>query len=267
MSTPRGLFLVALLGIFALSGCNADDPLNPSFPLRLSEAKAALREMRDDPKTLERPVVVSDGYFSPGFSAARLAGKIEKYTGDDRVIQSVYWSTSSFDACRERISEKTEERFPSDDPGETVEVDVIGISMGGLVARYAALPRTDGGKRLNIRRLFTLGTPHVGAEDADGFTFDQRVIDMRAGSDFLERLNAALPDATYEMVCYVRRGDEIVEEPNAAYWVANKPLEGAHLSVATDERLIADILRRLRGEAPFTVGPPAALPEWAREVE
>ncbi|MEO1129167.1 MAG: hypothetical protein AAFX05_05580 [Planctomycetota bacterium] len=269
MKHGHALFL--LVAALCCAACsNPDKPLNPSFPLRLDEAKAELRAMKDDPKDLDRPVVVSDGYFSPGISAARVASKIEKYTGDDRVIQSVYFSTGTFDSSRERLISKIEERFPSDNPNETVEVDVVAISMGGLVARYAALPRTDGGKRLNLRRLYALGTPHIGAEDAEAPTLDKRVLDMRAGSDFLTNLNAALPDAEYEMVNYVRLGDDIVEEYNAAppgetaYWVANKPFSGAHLGVAHDERFLADILRRLRGEKPYTVGPPAPLPDFAQ---
>jgi len=50
-------------------------------------------------------------------------------------------------------------------PACTSEVDVIGVSMGGVVGRCAAAPPPAGrlGKRLKIARLFTISSPHRGA--------------------------------------------------------------------------------------------------------
>ena len=94
-------------------------------------------------------------------------------------------------------------------------------------------------------------------------TFDQRVIDMRSGSEFLDRLNAA--PRRYELIPYARLGDMVVGEENAAppgetaWWLA-KSGGPAHMLAATDARILADIARRLRGEEPLTISPAAPLP-------
>ena len=228
---------------------------------------------------------------------------------------------------------------------------MLGLSMGGLVARHAALPREDG-RRLNVARLFTIATPHRGARLADFRlsllpVWDQKVLSMTTASPFLARLDAAeraawgdggadprhaaprvepldaplraedqatdhgaggddrLADARlahfavagggaeeawtdapvddaaaegddgtatpaafrgYRIYPYVRLGDIVVGPENAApagqtpWWVHNPPLRSAHLAAAVDDRILADIARRLRGETPFAQDPPAPLP-------
>ena len=132
--------------------------------------------------------------------------------------------------------------------------------MGGLVARYAALPTDpDAGhpRRLRVRRLFTIATPHNGAQLAPlGGLVSATARQMRHGSDFLERLNAALPDAEYDLIPYVRLGDFTVGPPWAAppgrtpYWVSNRPLQLPHVMAFLDARFRADIVARLRGDQP-----------------
>ncbi|MCH8164791.1 MAG: hypothetical protein IH889_04210 [Planctomycetes bacterium] len=290
-----GIALAAVLPAATLAGCStapgadgqnlgniatsaqrsADRSYNPSFGLSITDAKAILRDMRMDPKPLERPVIVAGGIFDPGIIAQGIASKLRRLTTDgDRIISVSFtgFSADTFDECRDRLIEAIERRFPSDNPAETVEVDVIGFSMGGLVARHAARPREVAGKRLNARRLFTISTPHRGARQAGLPTWDQRTIDMRADSAFLGGLDTDLPGAEYELYPYVRLGDMIVGQENAApvgqtpWWVPNAPFAFAHLWAGSDRRILADIARRLRGEAPFATHPPAALPVDAAPV-
>ncbi len=64
------------------------------------------------------------------------------------------------------VIDAVDQKFPSSDPEVTTEVDVIGYSMGGLAARYAAMPATAvnlSKRRLQIGRLFTISSPHRGA--------------------------------------------------------------------------------------------------------
>lgn len=255
--------MTASLACLCLVGCASRS--NPSFPLTMAEAKATLRQMREDPRPLERPVVVVAGLLDPGFDVQRIAGSLRRVsTGDDMVTSVTFMSltTDSFDGCRDYLIERVEQAFGTTRTRDTIEVDVIGFSMGGLVARHASRPRSDGGKRLAIRRLFTISTPHCGARLAELPTLDQRTIDMRADSDFLAALNEALADADYELFCYTRLGDWIVGVENAAppgrtaWWVPSPPMSFAHLGAATDARILADIARRLRGEAPLTTEPP-----------
>ena len=153
-----------------------------------------------------------------------------------------------------------------DDPSTTVEVDVIGFSMGGVVARYAASDfyAFKSGTRLNVRRVFTVSSPHQGATLADIPSFDSRVINMRVGSAFLKTLNEEHCD--YKLFTYARLGDGVVGEQNAAPpgqtpWWTSKHHGLSHASAYGDKRILGDIARRLRNEQPFTSEPPAPLPD------
>jgi pimeloyl-ACP methyl ester carboxylesterase len=219
-----------------------------------------MREMCDEPVAFGRPVIVAGGWNSPGVIVRVVADRLREMTTTPELVHEVsFFSTGTFDTGAARLIEKVEEAAPSDDPSQTVEVDVVAISMGGLVARYAALPEAPGGKRLVIKRLFTVSTPHRGAQMASDFTIDDRVRDMVSGSEFLARLDeaVAMGEADYEVVPYARTHDWIVGTKNASWtdgtlhWVPNVPGSPAHFGAATDRRVAADIARRLRGEAAY----------------
>ncbi len=262
-----GAVLLAV-GVAGVVGCGADSPMNPSFLLTYADAKTDTKEMKRNTKSPPRPIVIAGGIHDPGFIAPRIARRIRSMTSSDAEVISVsfFAGSFSFDDCRERLVSKVQQAWPSDDPNETIEVDVIGFSMGGLVARYAAAESNDGAMRLNVRRLFTISTPHQGARLANLPTLDKRVRAMRSGSSFLEELDAALIEAKYELLTYARLGDIIVGAQNAApgdgnaWWVANPFPSLAHMDAATDVRILADIARRLRGEPPYATSPPAPLP-------
>ncbi len=258
---------VLCLFVLAFAACSADKPLNPSFPLTLSEAQRDLERMRDDPLPLERPVIVIAGYLDPGIAVRRLRRRIAgAFEEPEKIITISLFGEDDFDECRRRVIERVQGEFPSDDPRQTVEVDVIGVSMGGLVARDAAIAR-EGETRLNIARLFTISTPFRGARLAGLPTLDDRVVDMRSGSEFLQSLDNGHIEPAHPVYPYVRLRDSIVGAPNAApngsdaWWVANIPFEFAHIKAYKDPRILADIARRLRGEAPFTTAPAAPLPD------
>lgn len=261
----KGLPLVAL-ALFLPVGCAKQSP-NPSFNVSSSDAKAAMKAMSKDEKRLERPVVVLGGYHDIGIGPAAFVGRLRDAVGDERMISVVYPFSCSFDDCRRTVIRAVEKRFPSEDAAETVEVDVTGLSMGGIVARHAAIER-PGEKRLRIKRLFTVSTPHRGAVRASLPTVHQIHRDLRSGSPFLRALYAAEgDDRDYEIIPYVRLGDWIVGPENAAprdaaaaYWVPNPPLQSAHWGAPLDPRIVADIARRLRGERPFTADSPTTLP-------
>ncbi|QOV89496.1 lipase family protein [Humisphaera borealis] len=122
------------------AGCGTR-PENSSFPLSVSAADKELVAIQAERKPLSRPVVVIDGYLDPGLGSAVVANWVRKLTPDEKQVVTVsLLTTTNFDACRQKIVAAVEEAFPSDDPAATQEVDVIGLSMGGLAARYAALP-------------------------------------------------------------------------------------------------------------------------------
>ncbi len=230
----------------------------------MADARQALAEMRKAPHPLVRPVIVLGGYLDPGFATLALENAVRQSTGDDRIITVNYAMAGSFDECRKEVIAATDRAFACDDPSQTTEVDVVAVSMGGLVARYAACQLPDQPRRLRIVRVFTIATPHLGAEMADLPTLNPLQQDMRRGSAFLNRLNAE--QLACELVSYVRVQDPIVGEEQSAppgdtpRWVPNAPLSLAHGLAHDDPRIQADILRRLRGQTPFTTDPPAPLP-------
>ncbi|MEC9374278.1 MAG: hypothetical protein VYC34_10560 [Planctomycetota bacterium] len=253
------------MAVVALAGCAK--PQNPSFPLTVSEAKRDLRAMRESPKTLSRPVVVMAGYGDPGVASSHIASRLRRMLdGEDGRVLTVNFGMGlkTFDDCRAHAIEAVEARFPSDDPEWTVEVDVISHSMGGLIARHAAVARA-GEKTLRIRRLLSISSPHQGAMMAGVPTTSEILIDMRPGSAFLEELNAAPME--YTLIPYARLGDTWVGLENTGlpgeqvWWVPNRPFSAAHLGAYSDPRFLADIARRLRGEQPYTSLPRAPIPE------
>ena len=102
------------------------------------------------------------------------------------------------------------------------QCDIVGYSMGGLVAAYLA-KCLDQGRR--VRRVITLGTPHRGVPflaDWRGRLARWRSADqMRAGSALLEQLlRMPLPDGVGMMS--IAGGGDAVVPPEAAR------LEGSH---------------------------------------
>jgi triacylglycerol lipase len=65
------------------------------------------------------------------------------------------------------------------------QVDLVGLSMGGLVIRSYL---SEDGARAKVRRVVTLGSPHGGSKMAV-FGLGQAAKEMIPGSIFLESLN------------------------------------------------------------------------------
>jgi len=259
------LALLALVGI----GCATSGPVNPSLPISCDGAGVAIEAMAAAPRALERPVIVVGGFLDPGLGSWWVGRRLRRVVSDpDRVIGVSFFTCCDFENCRERLIAAVDEAFPSADPEWTTEVDVVGVSMGGVVARDAAAARPNGvrARRLRIARLFTLSSPHRGATLAGIPSFHPLQVDLRYGSDFLRRLDAESRVARYEVFPYVRLDDRIVGPENAApfgqdpWWLSNDLFSAAHVAGCIDPRAHADIARRLRGEAPIATSPAAPLP-------
>jgi pimeloyl-ACP methyl ester carboxylesterase len=268
-------YLRLLLAPLVSLGCAACQtaPVNPSFPTTLDAARADLARMTENRKPLARPLVIVTGFMDPGFSAFVMKARFSALFGERRIIAISLGECFSFEGCRKKVIEAVDREFPTTDPARTTEVDVIGYSMGGVVARYAALgPVLSGagqaaapGRTLRIARLFTISSPNFGAEQAQRLPLLHPLQkDLRPGSEFLNRLNAAEP--RYAGYAYIRLGDTTVGQANAAlpgrgvWWVATPPLSAPHDRAHADPRILADIARRLRGEPPLATEPPAPLP-------
>jgi len=259
----------ALILFFFLAGCGTTVGMNPSFPLESEEASATLSRLKREPMPLQRPLIVLAGYQDPGYGALSVAKRLRRLVSNPEMVASIsFFACPTFDDCRRKTIEEIDAAFPSRDPDETIEVDVVGISMGGLVARHAARDEAiiAVGKRLRIHTLYSVGTPHQGAKLAALPTWDQRQKDMRPGSVFLRELNDDPSSQNFDIVAYGRAGDEIVGLRNTAppqgdvWWLPNLRWQSPHLTSASDPRIVADIAQRLRGATPFTRGRPAPLP-------
>ncbi len=257
----RTIFLFLAI---ALAGCSGP-VVNPSFNVSTEQADQVLAALEKSPQPLDRPVVVIAGLNDPGLGPMFVDRKISAITRDRRVIDVNPIFCTTFDQCRQLIIETVQKEFPSDDPARTTEVDVIGISMGGLAARYAAAPPAEpGGRRLAIKRLFTISSPFRGAARADWPTLSQMQRDMRIDSPFMKAINAQPME--YEVIPYVRLGDGVVGAANAApagqtpLWLENLFFHDAHMTASSDPRILADIALRLRGLKPFATEPRAPLP-------
>jgi pimeloyl-ACP methyl ester carboxylesterase len=134
------------------------------------EIEREWRRLRATPAGLSRPLVVFSGWRSPMIAGRTLAAKLRRLTGadSDMVLPVAFWTHWDFEAMIARALERIGRRWPTGregSGGSTLEVDVVGVSMGGLVARAAATPAASRrfGARLAIATLYTLGTPHRGA--------------------------------------------------------------------------------------------------------
>ncbi|MFE3663302.1 lipase family alpha/beta hydrolase [Streptomyces sp. NPDC059164] len=86
-------------------------------------------------------------------------------------------------------------------------VDVVGHSLGGLIARYY-VQRLGGDRR--VRTLVTLGTPHGGTAVAPGAGIHPIVRQMRGGSSVIEELRGPAPGCRTRFVSFWSELDQVM---------------------------------------------------------
>ena len=227
--------LLILLAVLLLTGCTTVHP-------------AAVKA--NEPT----PIVVIGGWGDPGVGATVAAKKLREMTGNPRVLAVHPGFAWSFDGAADKVVREVEKAF-----GEDAEVDVVAISMGGLTLRHAATPGRKG-KRLNVRKGFTIAAPHTGAQLANWVGFWGTGLAMRTNSPFLRRLGAREREygVDYELVAYARRNDYTIGAGSALpahlsketelRWVDTWVIPGGHFRPYADERILRDVARRLAGE-------------------
>ena len=256
--------VVGGVAAFAAS-CVSVPPENPGFRLTIDHAGDELAWMREHPRALPRPVIVLGGYRSHPLMAGDLAARLRGLTGEPagRIIAVSYPDLGDIPSVLRAAYAGIVAAVPEAASG--ADIDIVGISMGGLIGRAladglgaAATPEPGGEAwvapgKLNVRRLFTLATPHRGATLAELIALEPAAEDMKGGSKFLAELDAALPAAGYELVCYGRPRDTWVGATRTAppgrdpIWASGR-LIFTHFTVHQDSRIVADLARRLRGE-------------------
>jgi len=243
---------------------------HPNGPWDVEAIEKEWQRMLANPTGLARPLVVLSGWRSPAISGRSLAARLRRLTGADpeMVLPVSFWIHGDFDSMVATVIRRVERRWPAAaHSGRTtsIELDVVGISMGGLIARAAAAPAAARryGLRLAISTLYTLGTPHRGAKLANVIALDSAARCMRPGSPWLQRLDEAYECADYRTVAYARLNDHWVGAGNCAPWGEDPiwfpgPIFGSHELITLDKRILTDLARRLRGEDPIAhpIGPP-----------
>ncbi|MEU2154824.1 alpha/beta fold hydrolase [Streptomyces sp. NPDC019396] len=87
------------------------------------------------------------------------------------------------------------------------EVDIVGHSLGGLIARYY-VQRLGGDRR--VRTLVTLGTPHSGTSVVPLASAHPLVRQMRPGSDVVEELRLPAPGCRTRFVSFWSDLDQLM---------------------------------------------------------
>lgn len=239
---------------------------DPSFPLTRGQVEEEHARLGRSPAGLCRPVVILNGYHTPPQVAwwARLQlCRLTSQKAEDFLTVS-YTAETLIERAAERAIAAVERRWPSGGGGVgdgTIEVDVVGISMGGLVARFAALEAerrshplrsyTPGKTRLRIANLYTFATPHQGSLRAALMAPDAAARDMKPTSRFLEVLNGV--ERGYPVVSYTQRRDGLIA-PAAAAPKGETAIVGSgsrmmsHFTAVHNPWFLADLARRLRSE-------------------
>ncbi|WP_406421551.1 alpha/beta fold hydrolase [Streptomyces sp. NBC_00873] len=93
------------------------------------------------------------------------------------------------------------------------EVDIVGHSLGGLIARYY-VQRLGGDRR--VRTLVTLGTPHGGTAVAPVASAHPIVRQMRSGSAPVEELRRPAPGCRTRFVSFWSELDQVIVPAEAA---------------------------------------------------
>ncbi|OEJ25449.1 lipase [Streptomyces agglomeratus] len=92
-------------------------------------------------------------------------------------------------------------------------VDIVGHSLGGLIARYY-VQRLGGDVR--VRTLVTLGTPHSGTSVAPPMSAHPLVRQMRPGSDVIEELSRPAPSCRTRFVSFWSELDQLMQPVETA---------------------------------------------------
>lgn len=226
-------------------------PTNPSFDISRNDAIARMRAIANDRRRLDRPLLVLGGFLDLGLGPFGVARTLRKVV-DGEVIAMQFADCLTFDACRRRVLKRV----------GPAEVDVIGQSMGGLIALLSAI----GESPLRIKRLFTVASPLRGSLMAGLTPLNVWPLQKHMRSDAATYATLAANRPAFPVFSYARLGDLTVGTANASLpgepvrWLANLWPEPAHVGALSDVRILLDIVLRLRGDAPIATDPPAQLP-------
>jgi hypothetical protein len=232
---------------------------NPDFHLDDAALHAEMARMAREPRPLERPVVILGGWHSPGVANWSIESVLRPHTSgrkEDFLSITYPFHLSVGGAAAAAVRTMRERGFWDR------ELDLVGVSMGGVVARGLAAGAFGHGE-MRVRRIFTIATPHRGAKIARVAVLDRCAWELRPGSKFMagiNRRNGEERNSGPELVCYGALRDWWIGARNTAppwaqpHWIDVPPGFGrlcSHFAINHDRRVLVDIALRLRGEEPI----------------
>jgi pimeloyl-ACP methyl ester carboxylesterase len=132
------------------------------------------------------------------------------------------------------------------------QVDIVGHSLGGLIARYY-VQRLGGDRR--VRTLVTLGTPHSGTRAAPLLNPHPIIRQMRPDSEIVEELTKPAPGCRTRFVAFWSELDELMIPVETARLdhadlnTRNVHIAGiGHLTMPVHAAVAAGIRQALMGE-------------------
>lgn len=129
----------------------------------------------------KNPVVLVHGIFRPASVFNKMSAFLSERGWPVYALNMTqYTGIISLDLLAKQVADYVDNTFP---PKQAI--DVVGLSMGGIVSRYY-VQRLGGIER--VQRLITIGSPHYGTKMAY-FLPLPGCLQMRPGSLFLEELN------------------------------------------------------------------------------
>src|SRR5689334_8938465 len=109
--------------------------VNPTFDLTERAAREALAREAQAPARLDRPLVILGGFLDVGVGPAIYETRLKRYVRG-RIICITFADCTSLAQCRQRVTETLDRELGKVDATRTAQVDVIGQSLGGLIAMY-----------------------------------------------------------------------------------------------------------------------------------
>jgi len=191
-----------------------------------------------------RPIIVLHGYAMNRANFVPLALRLAR-AGLGPIFGFEYWTLGRVAAGARQLGWFVDEVRAATG---AATVDLVGHSMGGVVARYYV--QLAGGDPA-VSHLVTLGSPHAGT-DVSAIGIGHPARELLLGSKLVTRLAAAPPPQHARVTAIWSRADALVPglrqpAPAGAEVVMFDDL--GHVTLLGSRRVAAEVIRRLAGTA------------------
>jgi triacylglycerol lipase len=190
-----------------------------------------------------RPIIMIHGYAMNRANFVPLAFRLAR-VGLGPIVGFEYWTLGRVAAGARQLAWFVEQvQSLTGSP----QVDIIGHSMGGVVARYfVQLLGGDGA----VANLITLGSPHVGTSVSE-FGIGHPTRELLVGSTLVQRLAAAAPPRDTRVTMIFSHADALVPASTQdALQIARSERivydDIGHVSMLGSRRVARDIITRLK---------------------